>query len=112
IPTTLRVLSVPARVSCGHAKLFLLLRFSPLILVPSGPFLQANSGIENVRWRRHHRGFFWSERGDTVGRGDADAFSPSSGARSLNSAAPATGSEIFRLDRPRRRGWVDPPPPR
>jgi hypothetical protein len=85
---------------------------SPLIQVPSGAFLQANRGIENVRWRRHHRGFFWSERGDTVGRGDADAFSPSSGARSLNSAAPATGSEIFRLDRSRRRGWVDPPPPR
>ena len=85
---------------------------SPLIRVPSGPFLQANSGIENVRWRRHHRGFFWSERSDTVGRGDADAFSPSSGARSLNSAAPPARSEIFRFDPPRRRGWVDPPPPR
>jgi hypothetical protein len=85
---------------------------SPLIQVPSGAFLQANRGIENVQWRQRHRGLFWSERGDTVGRGDADAFSPSSGARSLNSAAPATGSEIFRLDRPRRRGWVDPPPQR
>jgi len=86
---------------------------SPLIPVPSDAFLQANSGIENVRWRhRHHRGLFWSERGDTVGRGDADAFSPSSGARSLNSAAPPARSEIFRFDPQRRRGWVDPPPPR
>jgi hypothetical protein len=85
---------------------------SPLIQVPSGAFLQANRGIENVRWRRHHRGFFWSERGDTVGRGDTDGSSSSRATRSLNSAAPATGSEIFRLDRPRRRGWVDPPPPR
>ena len=72
---------------------------SPLAPVPSGAFLQANSGIENVRWRhRHHRGFFWSERGDPVGRGDTDAFSPNSGARNLNSAIPPPGSEIFRRD--------------
>jgi len=86
---------------------------SPLIPVPSGALLQANSGIENVRWRhRHHRDFFWSERGDTVSRGDADAFSPSSAAPSLNSASPPARSGIFRFDPPRRRGWVDPPPPR
>src|SRR5262249_53594599 len=84
---------------------------SPLIGVPSGAFLQADRGIENVRWRRHHRGF-WSERGEIVGRGDADAFSLTTGARSLNSAAPPARSEIFPFDPPRRRGWVDPPPPR
>lgn len=87
---------------------------SPLIPMPSVAFPHANSGIDTVRWRyRHSRPFFWSGRGDTVGRGDADAaFSSSSAARSLNSAVPPAGSEIFRLDPPRRRGWVDPPPPR
>ncbi|HET9247802.1 MAG TPA: hypothetical protein VFO15_18505, partial [Xanthobacteraceae bacterium] len=73
-------------------------------------FLRANSGIDTARWR--YRRFFWSGRGDSVGRGDTDGSSSSRAMRSLNSAAPATGSEIFRLDRPRRRGWVDPPPPR
>src|SRR5438034_3002185 len=49
---------------------------SPLIPVPSGAFLQANRGLDTVRWRhRHYRDFFWRERGDTVGRSDADAFS-------------------------------------
>jgi hypothetical protein len=83
---------------------------SPLIPMPSGAFLRANSGIDTARWR--YRRFFWSGRGDSVGRGDTDGSSSSRATRSLNSAAPATGSEIFRLDRPRRRGWVDPPPPR
>jgi len=86
---------------------------SPLIPAPLNASVQGNSGIETVRWRhRHYRGFFWSERGDTIGRGDADAFSSSSAARSLNRAVPPAGSQIFRLDPPRRRGWVDPPPPR
>jgi hypothetical protein len=86
---------------------------SPLTPVPSGAFLQANSGIENVRWRhRHFWPFFWNGRGDGVGRGDTDGSSSSSATRSLNTAIPPTGSEIFRLDLPRRRGWVDPPPPR
>jgi hypothetical protein len=83
---------------------------SPLIPMPSGAFEHANSGIDTARWR--YRRFFWSGRGDSVGRGDTDGSSSSRATRSLNSAAPATGSEIFRLDRPRRRGWVDPPPPR
>jgi hypothetical protein len=83
---------------------------SPLIPMPPGAFLHANSGIDTARWR--YRRFFWSGRDDSVGRGDTGGFSSSRATRSLNSAAPATGSEIFRLDRPRRRGWVDPPPPR
>jgi hypothetical protein len=78
--------------------------------MPSGAFLRANSGIDTARWR--YRRFFWSGRGDSVGRGDTDGFSSSSATQNLNSAVPATSSEIFRLDRPRRRGWVDPPPPR
>ena len=86
---------------------------SPLIPVPSGAFLQASSGIDMVRWRhRHSWPFFWSGRGNSVGRGDTDGSSSSSATRSLNTATPPTGSEIFRLDLPRRRGWVDPPPPR
>lgn len=78
--------------------------------MPSGAFLQTNSGIDTVRWR--YRRFFWSGRGDSVGRGDTDASGSSSTARSRNSAMPPMGSEIFRLNLPRRRGWVDPPPPR
>ena len=86
---------------------------SPLIPMPSGAFLHANSGIDTVRWRhRHSRPFFWSGRDDSVGRGNTDASGSNGAARSLNSAIPPTGSEIFRLDLPRRRGWVDPPPPR
>jgi hypothetical protein len=86
---------------------------SPLIAMPSDAFLHANSGIDTVRWRhRHSRGFSWSGRGDSVGRGDTDGFSSSTVTRGLNSAVPPAGSEIFRLDVPRRRGWVDPPPPR
>src|SRR6266852_4334070 len=86
---------------------------SPLIPVPSGAFLQANRGLDTVRWRhRHYPDFFWRERGDTVGRGDIDASASSSAGRGLNGAIPPTGSEIFRLNPPRRRGWVDPPPPR
>jgi hypothetical protein len=84
---------------------------SPLMPMPSGIFLHENSGIDTVRWR-HRRPFFWSGRGASVGRGDTDGSSSSGAARSLNSAVPPTGSEIFRLDLPRRRGWVDPPPPR
>ena len=94
---------------CGAAEA----AASPLIPMPSGAFPQANSGIDTVRWRhRHSWPFFWSGRGDGVGRGDTDGSSSSSATRALNSAIPPTGSEIFRLDLPRRRGWVDPPPPR
>jgi hypothetical protein len=76
----------------------------------SGAFEHANSGIDAARWR--YRRFFWGGRGDSVGRGDPDGSGSRSATQSLNSAVPATGSEIFRLDRARRRGWVDPPPPR
>jgi len=86
---------------------------SPLIQMPPGVFLHANSGVDTVRWRhRYARPFFWSGRGDSVGRSDTDGSSSNRAARSLNSAIPPTGSEVFRLDLPRRRGWVDPPPPR
>ena len=61
---------------------------------------------------RHHRSSFWSGRGDTVGRGDTGGSITASATRSLNGATPPVHSEIFRLDLPRRRGWVDPPPPR
>lgn len=85
---------------------------SPLIPMPASASLRSDSEIETVRWRhRHHRGF-WGERGDIIGRGDTDGFSSSSATRSVNSATPPVRSEIFRLDLPRRRGWVDPPPPR
>jgi hypothetical protein len=84
---------------------------SPLIARPSGAFADANSGIETVRWRhRYYR--YWSRRNESVGRGDTKAFDADTPTRSLNSGIPAAGSEIFRLDRPQRRGWVDPPPPR
>jgi len=80
---------------------------SPRIAMPSDAFLHANSSIDAIRWRhRHSRGFSWG------GRGDTDGFSSSTVTRGLNSAVPPAGSEIFRLDVPRRRGWVDPPPPR
>ena len=79
----------------------------PLIAPPSAAVLHANGGTESVRWRhRHNRGFSWS------GRGESDGFSASTATPGLNGAAPSAGSEIFRLDQPRRRGWVDPPPPR
>jgi hypothetical protein len=86
---------------------------SPLIPVPSGAFLQANRGLDTVRWRhRRYRDFFWRERGDTVGRSDADAFSSGIPARGQTSSVLPPSSEIFGLNPPRRRGWVDPPPPR
>jgi len=85
---------------------------SPLIPVRSGALLRSDSGIETVRWRHRHRSF-WSGRGDsTVGRGDSDGSNSATPTRSLNGATPPLRSEIFRLDLPRRRGWVDPPPPR
>jgi hypothetical protein len=85
---------------------------SPLIPMPASASLRTNSEIETVRWRyRHYRGF-WGGRGDSIGRGDTDGFSSSSATRSPNGAIPPARSEIFRLDLPRRRGWVDPPPPR
>jgi hypothetical protein len=81
---------------------------SPLIPTRSEAWLRSDSGIETVRWRHRHRSF-WS--GDsTVGRGDADTSNSASATRSPNGAIPPARSEIFRLDR--RRGWVDPPPPR
>jgi len=86
---------------------------SPLLVPPSAAVLHASSGVETVRWRhRHHRGFFWSGRGDSVGRGGNDGFSASTATRGPNGAVPSAGSEIFRLGQPRRRGWVDPPSPR
>jgi hypothetical protein len=85
----------------------------PLIAPPSAAVLHASSGIETVRWRhRHNRGFSWSGRGDSVGRGESGGFTASTATPGLNGAAPSAGSEIFRLDQPRRRGWVDPPSPR
>jgi len=76
-------------------------------------FLHTNSGIDTARWRyRHRRDFYWSGRGDSVGPADTDAYGASGAVRSPNTAAPRAGSGIFRLDPPRRRGWVDPPPPR
>src|SRR2546430_9374640 len=80
---------------------------SPLIPVPSGAFLQANRGLDTVRWRhRHYRAFFWRERGDTVGRSDADAFRSSTPARGLTISAPPPSSESFRLNRPGLAGWA------
>ena len=57
-----------------------------------------------------HRDFSWSGRGDSVGRGETDGFSASTGTRGPNGAVPSAGSEIFRLGVPHRRGWVGPPP--
>jgi len=86
---------------------------SPLIAPSSVAVLHADSGTEVVRWRhRRHRDFSWSERGDSVGRGETDGLSASPATRSPTGVVPSAGSEIFRLDVPRRRGWVDPPPPR
>jgi len=83
---------------------------APLIPLPLPAFLQANQGVEAVRWRhRHYRGPFWNGRGDA---GDSDPSSASSTMRSLKSATPGTGSEIFGPQFRRRGGWVDPPPPR
>jgi hypothetical protein len=83
---------------------------SPLIAPLSAAVLHAKSGPETVRWRHgRHRGFSWSGRGDSTGRGETDGFSASTATRGPNGAVPSAGSEIFRLDAPRRRGWVDPP---
>src|SRR5262249_58295441 len=82
------------RGSCGYPKLFLLLRFlsaarseaaaSPHIPMQSGAFLRANSGIDTARWR--YRRFFWSGRGDSVGRGDTDGSSSSPPTRNLTTS--------------------------
>jgi hypothetical protein len=102
------ILAAGIFVGCGAAEA----AASPLIPMRSGALLRSDSGIETVRWRYRHRSF-WSGRGDgTVGRGDADGSNSASGTRSPNGATPPFRSEIFRLDLPRRRGWVDPPPPR
>jgi hypothetical protein len=86
---------------------------SPLFAPPSAAVLHEHSGTETVRWRhRNHRGFSWSERGDSVGRGETDGFTARTATHGPNGAVPSAGSEIFRLDVPRRRGWVDPPSPR
>jgi hypothetical protein len=86
---------------------------SPPIALPLGAFLQSKEGVEAVRWRhRHSRDSFWSGRGDGAERGDSDSSSASSPMRSLNSASPPTGSEVFGPSFRRRGGWVDPPPPR
>jgi len=86
---------------------------SPLIGPSSAAVLHADRGTEVVRWRhRHHRDSYWSGRGDSVGRGETDGFTASPATRSPTGTPPSAGSEIFRLDVPRRRGWVDPPPPR
>jgi len=85
---------------------------APLIPLPLRAFLQSKEGVEVVRWRHRHYRDFWSGRGDGAERGDSDSSSPSSTMRSLNSAAPPTGSEIFGPQFRRRGGWVDPPPPR
>ena len=87
--------------------------FAPLIPLPLRAFLQSKEGVEVVRWRhRRYRDSFWSGRGDGAERGDSESSSASSTMRSLNSAAPPTGSEIFGPQFRRRGGWVDPPPPR
>src|SRR5207247_2354428 len=66
---------------------------APLIPPPLPAFLQSNQGVESVRWRhRHYRDSFWSGRGEA---GDGDSSSVSSTMRSLKSATPGTGSEIF-----------------
>jgi len=83
---------------------------APLIPPPLRAFLQSNQGVESVRWRhRHYRDSFWSGRGEA---GAGDSSSASSTMRSLKSATPGTGSEIFGPQFRRRGGWVDPPPPR
>ena len=85
---------------------------SPLMPMRSDALLGSDTGIETVRWRHRHRSF-WSRRGDsTVGRGDADGSNSAGPTRSLIGAVPSGRSEMFRLDPPRRRGWVDPPPSR
>jgi hypothetical protein len=84
-----------------------------LIPPPLRVFLQSNQGVEAVRWRhRHYRDSFWSGRGDGAERGDSESSSASSTMRSLNSATPPAGSEIFGPSFRRRGGWVDPPPAR
>jgi hypothetical protein len=98
------ILAAGIFVGCGAAGA----AASPLIPMRSDALLRPDTGIETVRWR--HRSF-WS--GDsTVGRGDPDGSNSATPTRSLNGATPPVRSEIFRLDLPRRRGWVDPPPPR
>jgi hypothetical protein len=98
------ILAAGIFVGCGAAGA------SPLIPMRSGALLRSDTGIETVRWRHRHRSF-WS--GDsTVGRGDSDGSNSATPTRSLNGVTPPVRSEIFRLDLPRRRGWVDPPPPR
>jgi len=100
------ILAAGIFVGCGAAGA----AASPLIPMRSDALLRSDIGIETVRWRHRHRSF-WS--GDsTVGRGDADGSNSATPTRSLNGAIPPARSEIFRLDLPRRRGWVDPPPPR
>jgi len=85
---------------------------SPLIAPSSVAVLHADRGTEVVRWRhRSHRGSSWSGRGDSIGGGETDGFSAGPATGGPNGAAPSASSEIFRLDVPRRRGWVDPPPP-
>jgi hypothetical protein len=84
---------------------------SPLIAPSSAAVLHADRGTEVVRWRhRRHRDFSSSGRGESVDRGETDGLSASPATRSPTGVAPSAGSEIFRLDVPRRRGWVDPPP--
>jgi len=86
---------------------------APLIPLPLRAFLQSNQGVEAVRWRqRHYRDSFWNGRGNGAERADSESSSASSPMRSLNSATPPTGSEIFGPSFRRRGGWVDPPPPR
>jgi hypothetical protein len=86
---------------------------SPLLAPPSAAVLHANGGTESVRWRhRHDGGSSRSRRGDSLGRGETDGFSASTATPGPKTAVPSAGSEIFRLDQPRRRGWVDPPSPR
>ena len=83
---------------------------APLTPPPVRAFLQSNQAVETVRWRhRHYRDSFGSGRGDM---GNSDSSSASSAMRSLKSATPGTGSEIFGPQFRRRGGWVDPPPPR
>jgi len=85
---------------------------SPLIPPPSSTIPRWDNGIETVRWRnRHRRNIFWSWRGAAADRDDTDGFTSSSTMRSLDGAIAPMASEIFRPET-RRRGWVDPPPPR
>jgi hypothetical protein len=93
------ILAAGIFVGCGAAGA----AASPLMATPGSALLLSNtsSDVEAVRWRyRHYRSSFWSGRGDsTVGRGDTGGSNSASATRSLNGATP------------RRRGWVDPPPP-